>query len=76
MSSVLRLCMGGAGIQRTTLAAWKGVIAREAERGDGHAGPTDVGFSTPKERGGDGSIRKQGDIVLPLHFPTTRSSKH
>ncbi len=45
---------GGAGIQRLTFATWKEVIAREAERGDGHAGPTGVGnLPRPKERGGD-----------------------
>ena len=40
-----------------TFRTWQEVIAREAERGDGHAGPTGVGnLPRPKERGGEVSF--------------------
>ncbi len=47
-----------------TFATWKEVIAREAERGDGHAGPTGVGnLPRPKERGGDVAFAEMLELV-------------
>ena len=48
-----RMETGGAGIQRMTPDTWLETIEREAQRGDGHVGPTGVGnLPRPKERGG------------------------
>jgi hypothetical protein len=54
-----RFLHGGHGIQRMTFRTWQEVIAREAERADGHAGPTGVGnLPRPKERGGEVSFEE------------------
>jgi hypothetical protein len=48
-----RRAAGGCGIQRMTTDTWLEVVKAEAEREDGHIGPTGVGnLPRPKERGG------------------------
>ena len=59
-----RFLHGGHGIQRMTFQTWQEVIAREAAREDGHAGPTGVGnLPRPKERGGEVSFEEMREWV-------------
>jgi hypothetical protein len=47
-----------------TFATWKDVIALEATRSDGHAGPTGVGnLPRPKERGGDMAFAEMLELL-------------